>query len=112
MSGNARMAASAFALDCADMAQPVTRPDRELAAKKREKFVNTGEASEMLNGVISSHILRDMALRGEIPGAILVRQRVLLPRRVVPTLVKELEYQAVLPQPKKIVRRSFGPLAV
>lgn len=93
------------------MTQPATRPDRELAAKKREKYVNTGEASRLLNGVISSHILRDMALRGEIPGAVLVRDRVLIPRRVVPTLVRELEFQAVLPQPAKI-RRNFGPVAV
>lgn len=93
------------------MAQPVTRPDRELAAKKRDKYVNTGEASRLLNGLISSHILRDMCLKGEVPGAVLVRDRVLIPRRVVPTLVRELEFQAVLPQPAKI-RRSFGPMAV
>ena len=94
------------------MAQPDIRPDRELAAKKREKFVNTGEASRMLDGLLSAHILRDMCLKGEVPGAVLVRDRVLIPRRIVPTLVRQLEYQALLPQPKKITRRSFGPLAV
>ena len=91
--------------------RPASRPDRQLAASKRDRFVNTGEASEMLDGLISAHILRDMALRGEIKGAILVRHRVLIPRHVVPSLVRELEYSAVTP-PSAIYRTMLDVRAV
>jgi hypothetical protein len=82
---------------------PASRPDRELAASKRERFVNTGEASRMLDGLISAPVLRQMALNGEIRGAIKVRHRILLPRHVIGTLVKELEFSVVpkaLPRPQ------------
>jgi hypothetical protein len=78
--------------------RPASRPDRELAASKRERFVNTGEASRMLDGLISAPVLRQMALNGEIRGAIKVRHRILLPRHVIGTLVKELEFSAVPPK--------------
>lgn len=88
----------------------VSRPARDLAQSKRARYVNTGEASVMLDGLISAGILREMALRGEIPGALRVRQRVLIPRHVVPSLVTELEYQA----PKRMhtpPRNTFDALA-
>jgi hypothetical protein len=75
---------------------PVSRPDRALAANKRAKYVDTGEASRMLDGLISAGVLRQMALRGEIRDAIKVRTRVLIPRYIVPTLVKELFTPAAL----------------
>jgi hypothetical protein len=75
--------------------RPATRPDRDLAASKRERFVNTGEASRMLDGLISAGVLRQMALNGEIKGAVRVRTRVLIPRYIVPSLVKELEFDRV-----------------
>ena len=82
------------------MAKPVSRPNRRLAQIKRDKYVNTGEASELLDGLISAGILRQMALNGEIPGAIQVRYRVLIPRHIVPTLVRELEFDG--PGPKML----------
>jgi len=90
--------------------RPASRPSRALAASKRDRYLNTGEASAELGGLISAGILRQMALRGEIPGAIRVRQRVLIPRHVVPSLVTELEYQA----PKQIhtpPRNTFDAFA-
>lgn len=87
----------------------VTRPDRTLAANKRAKYCDTGEASRLLDGLISAGILRQMALRGEIRGAIRVRQRVLIPRYVVPTLVQELDYAGT---PQRLPpRNTFDALA-
>jgi hypothetical protein len=83
--------------------RPATRPDRTLAASKRERYCDTGEASRLLDGLISAGVLRQMALGGEIRGAIKVRHRVLIPRHIVPTLVRELEFSAVpsaLPRPQ------------
>ena len=74
------------------MGQPVTRPAKDLAARKRHKYVETGEASRMLDGLISAGVLRQMALNGEIKGAVKVRHRVLIPRYIVPTLVTELDH--------------------
>lgn len=85
------------------MTSPASRPDRALARKKRDKYVNTGEASRMIDGLISAGVLRQMALAGEIKGAVRVRSRVLIPRYVVPSLVKELEFQA---EPKALRPRS------
>jgi len=85
------------------MTAPRSRPDRALAADRRERYVNTGEASKMIDGLISAGVLRRMALAGEIRGAIRVRQRVLIPRHIVPSLVRELEFQA---QPKTLRPRS------
>lgn len=90
--------------------RPASRPARELARSKRDRYADTGEASRMLDGLISPGILREMALNGEIPGALRVRQRVLIPRHVVPSLVTELEYQA----PKRMhapPRNTFDALA-
>jgi hypothetical protein len=88
----------------------VTRPDRELAANKRARYCDTGEASKMLDGLISAGILRQMALRGEIRGAIQVRHRVLIPRHVVPSLVRELEFSAVVPPKRMPPRNSFDTM--
>jgi hypothetical protein len=82
---------------------PGSRPDREAAAEKRRKFATTGEASRMLGGVIAPGVLRAMALKGEIRGSLLVRDRVYIPRYVVPNLVKELEFSA-RPTPKRLPR--------
>lgn len=79
-----------------------TRPERALAQSKRDKYVDTGEASRMLDGLLSSGTLRAMALRGEIKGALKVRTRVLIPRYVVPTLVTELEFSAQVAPPRKV----------
>jgi hypothetical protein len=90
----------------------VTRPDRELAANKRARYCDTGEASKMLDGLISAGILRQMALRGEIRGAIQVRHRVLIPRHVVPSLVRELEFSApAVLRPRARHTTMDGPLA-
>jgi hypothetical protein len=84
------------------MAQPVTRPDRELARSKRDKFVNTGQAAAMLDGMLSAQQIRSMALKGEIRGAVRVRQRVYVPRYIVPTLIQELYTPAAsLPRPMR-----------
>jgi hypothetical protein len=83
---------------------PASRPDRILARTKREKFVDTGEASRMLDGLISPGVLRNMALQGEIRGAVRVRHRVLIPRHVVPSLVTELEFSG----PPKVLRPRSG----
>ncbi|HEY1293647.1 MAG TPA: hypothetical protein VGJ60_11235 [Chloroflexota bacterium] len=88
------------------MAKPVTRPNRELAANKRAKYVDTGEASRMLDGLISAGVLRQMCLNGEIRGAIKVRTRVLIPRFVVPTLIQELDHSLTPTYPTNIpIRR-------
>jgi hypothetical protein len=79
-----------------------TRPNRELAQQKRDRYCDTGEASRMLDGLISAGTLRQMALSGEIRGAIKVRTRVLIPRHVVPSLVTELEFSAQLPPRRKV----------
>lgn len=71
-------------------------PDRRKEHDRRHEFVNTGEASEMLGGLLSPGTIRSMALKGEIKGALRVRQRVLIPIRVVPTLVRELNEQATI----------------
>jgi len=84
------------------MTAPASRPDRALAQHKRDKYVDTGEASRLLDGLISAGVLRQMALAGEIKGAIKVRTRVLIPRYIVPTLVRELEFSAELPAPRKV----------
>jgi len=81
---------------------PSSRPDRALAKTKRERYCDTGEASRMLDGLISAGVLRQMALAGEIRGAIKVRTRVLIPRHVVPTLVTELEFSAELPPRRRV----------
>ena len=87
------------------MATP-SRPDRALAASKRAKYVDTGEASRMLDGLISAGVLRDMAVRGEIRGALKVRTRVLIPRYIVPTLVQELDHTLTPTYPTNIpIRR-------
>ena len=70
--------------------------DRRKDCDRRHLFVNTGQASEMLGGLLQPHVLRDMARKGEIKGAVLVRQRVLIPISVLPSLVRELEYEAVV----------------
>lgn len=83
------------------MAQP-NRPDRHLAAAKREKYCDTGEASRMLDGLLSAGVLRQMCLNGEVKGAVKVRTRVLIPRHVVPSLIKELYTPAAsLPRPMR-----------
>lgn len=86
------------------MGKPVSRPNRRLAQIKKDRYVNTGEASEMLDGMISAGILREMALAGEIRGAVQVRHRVFIPRSVVPTLVRELEFDG--PGPKMLRPRT------
>ena len=91
------------------MGNPVTRPDRKLAASKRAKYVETGEASAMLDGLIAPGVLRSMAVAGEIPGAIRVRQRVLIPRHIVPSLVVELEFAA--PPPRRLKPRVVSDQA-
>jgi len=80
--------------------------DRRKDLDRRHQFVNTGQASEMLGGLIAPNTLRIMALRGEIPGALQVHRRVLLPIHIVPTLVKELEFKAVL---TPVARRPRPP---
>ena len=85
------------------MTAPVSRPDRALARQKRDKYCDTGEASRLLDGLISPGVLRQMALAGEIRGAVKVRTRILIPRYVVPSLVKELEFSA---EPKVLRPRS------
>jgi len=64
--------------------------------------VDTGEASRMLDGLISPGVLRQMCLAGEVKGALKVRTRILIPRHVVPTLVTELEFSAELPPRRKV----------
>jgi len=88
---------------------PSTRPDRARAKRKREAFLNTGQASEALGGIVSAGLLRQMALSGEIPGAIRVRQRVLIPRRALDGLVVDLEFNAELPPARKVT--VIRPLA-
>jgi hypothetical protein len=73
---------------------PASRLDRALARVKRDKYCDTGEASRMLDGLISAGVLRRMALNGEIRGAVKVRTRVLIPQYILPTLVKELEFSS------------------
>jgi len=82
---------------------PASRPDRALAKTKRERYVDTGEASRLLDGLISPGVLRQMCLAGEVKGAVRVRHRVLIPRHVVPSLVTELEFSA---QPRVLRPRS------
>jgi hypothetical protein len=84
------------------MSAPASRPNIALAKHKRDKYCDTGEASRMLDGLISAGVLRQMALRGEIKGAIKVRTRVLIPRYIVPSLVTELEFSAELAPPRKV----------
>ncbi|HYW88564.1 MAG TPA: hypothetical protein VFB50_12390 [Chloroflexota bacterium] len=84
------------------MTGPRSRPDRALAKTKRDKFCNTGEASRLLDGLISAGVLRQMALSGEIPGAVRVRSRILIPRRSLDGLVTQLEFHAQLPPPRKV----------
>lgn len=50
----------------------------------------------MLGGLLQPNTLRIMALRGEIAGALQVHRRVLIPVGIVPTLVRELEFSAVV----------------
>lgn len=83
--------------------RPASRPDRQLARSKRDRYLDTGAASRELDGLISAGILRQMALNGEIKGAIKVRHRVLIPKWVVPSLVQELDYAGTpqrLPRPQ------------
>jgi hypothetical protein len=88
---------------------PNSRPDRALAQRKKDRYCDTGEASRLLDGLISPGVLRQMALAGEIRGAVKVRTRVLIPRHVVPTLVRELEFSAERPQPRHVT--VIQPLA-
>jgi hypothetical protein len=92
------------------MTAPASRPERALAQKKRDKYCNTGEASRLIDGLISPGVLRQMALAGEIRGAVKVRTRVLIPRYVVPSLVTELEFSAEVP-PRGRVSVVRPPLA-
>lgn len=71
---------------------PASRPDRALAARKRQRYVSTGEASKMLDGILAAGVIRRLALAGRVPGAIAAGDRVLIPRRSVDGLVRELEY--------------------
>jgi hypothetical protein len=72
-----------------------TPRDDRLESDRRHLYVNTGQASEMLGGLLTANTLRTMALRGEIRGALRVHKRVLIPIKVVPSLIKELEHQTV-----------------
>jgi len=91
------------------MANYATRTDRQLAASKRAKYVDTGEASAMLDGLIAPGVLRAMCLAGEVRGALKIRQRVLLPRHIVPTLIQELEFAA--PPPRRLKPRVVSDQA-
>lgn len=74
-----------------------SRPARNFAESKRDRYCDTGEASRLLDGLLSPNQIRLMALRGEISGAIKapgVKKHVLIPRHVVPSLLLELEFSA------------------
>jgi hypothetical protein len=85
-----------------------TRDDDRLENDRRHLFVNTGQASAMLGGLLTANTLRIMALRGEIPGAVRPPGRakqILIPIRVVPTLIQELEFTRVVPAPISVRSR-------
>jgi hypothetical protein len=74
-----------------------------LLRSKRARYLNTGEASEALGGLISAGLLRKMALAGEIPGAIRIRTRVYIPRRALEGLVIDLEFHNAAPPLPRIM---------
>lgn len=80
---------------------PRSPASSRLAQSKRERYLNTGQASRALEGLLSPGQLRQMALNGEIPGALRVRSRVLIPRVGLDKLVVELEFNA---QPRQLHR--------
>jgi hypothetical protein len=92
------------------LARMTTSRDRRKEFDRRHLYVNTGQASEMLGGLLSPNTLRLMALRGEIKGALRVHRRVLIPIRALPTLVTELEFHAALPTIGKRSRRAPAAL--
>lgn len=73
---------------------PTSKVWNRMAESKRARYVNTGQASRELDGLLSPGQIRDMCLKGEVPGAIKVRQRVLIPLHVLPSLIVELEFSA------------------
>jgi len=89
---------------------PRANPDKRRRQEgRRERFVNTGQASEMLGGLLSAAQIRRLALTGQVRGAIKVGDRVLIPVHVVPSLVTELEFSAQIAPPKKV--KIVRPLA-
>ena len=92
------------------MGLPVTRPDRDLARLRRSRYVNTGEASKLVDGMLSAGRIRKLALDGSIKGAVLVGGRqVLIPRASIDGLVVPLDHALTSELPgtvRTIVRQA------
>jgi hypothetical protein len=57
---------------------------------KRPRYVTLSEASQMLDGLLSPGVIRDMILAGKVPGARKAGHRYFVDRRYVPDLVTDM----------------------
>jgi hypothetical protein len=84
-----------------------------LARLRRSRYVDTGEASKLLDGMISAARIRKLAMEGGIQGAVLVGGRqVLIPRASVDGLVVPLDCAATSAYAGTTRLKTIGPLAV
>jgi hypothetical protein len=84
-------------------------PYKPVAELRGKRYVTVAQASAMTGGLMSPGTIRDLIVRGQIPGSVRAGRRYYLPRQAVDDLVVDVASGGPIappspPAPQRVIR--------